>query len=57
VKDLQTEKNAAGSGSALSLPPAAEYPGRLRRKKFSLLQYLGPAFIISVAYIDPENWV
>jgi manganese transport protein len=27
-----------------------------RRKTFQLIQYLGPAFVVSVAYIDPGNF-
>ena len=50
---MQPEKNIFINDNA-SLNKGKK-AGRIH-KKLSLLQYLGPAFIVSVAYIDPGNF-
>jgi len=59
VKKLRTGNNAnqdAADVCALPPPAAAKLRKRFPRKNPPLLRYLGPAFVISVAYIDPGNF-
>ena len=47
---------AAGPESTAPLPGAGERVLRGEKRRFPILPFLGPAFIASVAYIDPGNF-
>ncbi len=52
-------KRAAAESGALRRPYSATVRKRkaaIKKRKMSLIKYIGPAFVVSVAYMDPGNF-